>query len=695
MKRILFFLALIYSSHCAAQSTSNRFDHLENLLEEFVEQHPNYLLPIKTQADLSQLSLAEFLQSIAQLNQLNITVDPSLRTRFMMAQLNEVNAKEVLFYLCKQHNLNLELSGSIVHVLPYVPPIKEPQPPHIYYDIAEQKLSLALKGHQLGEVLEQITRQSPFTLLYEPKLVSFPLRFLVEALPYQTALNQLADIHELKIEEVEENVFLFSSYGQEKGIRPIKNRFSSKDPFTVLPDRKQLRFHAKDYPIAQLIEALVDSLKVNWYQSDPLHDMGNINLELEKINFDAVLPLLFDNQKGASPTKEGPYSYRKDGDRYFFGRRESLSIRSAAKIVLKHRSVQLLEAPYRENTTIGQAAAPIINPGIGSFGNNTQSSLGLQQQRNNTSSFNAKSANSPPLTPERAIPSLIPEALKAGLQIQLDKELNALLVLGAAPAVDRLRKFVEQIDQPVPVILIEVMLIEVNKNAHLDTGISWGLGETPTSDQGTFFPNVNASIGPQTTNRILGGYEQLRALNLGQLQPNFFLQLKALEESGTLKVLSSPKMATLNGHRAVFSNSEISYYAYTSQNFYGFQNPQTSEITNYVPISAGLTLSVKPYVTGNDDVTLDIFVQQSSFNNLRIADDAPPGIESREFSSIVRMRNKDIAILGGLEQNSRNNRGTGVPFLARIPILKWFFSQKNYTSSKRKLTVLIQPTIIQ
>ena len=104
---------------------------------------------------------------------------------------------------------------------------------------------------------------------------------------------------------------------------------------------------------------------------------------------------------------------------------------------------------------------------------------------------------------------------------------------------------------------------------------------------------------------------------------------------------------------------------------------------------------MKPYVTGNEDVTLDVFVQQSSFNNQRIAEDAPPGIESREFSSIVRMRNKDIAILGGLEQNNRNDAGTGVPLLARIPILKWFFSRKTYTDAQRKLTVLIQPTIIQ
>lgn len=711
MKKIYFSLLLLFNFNGFAQTSQNYIEALTMRLDAFAEKHTDFLLPVRTEADLSQLSIADFLQSIAQLNQLNITVDPSLKTRFMLAQLNEVNAKEVLLYLCKQYTLDLAFSESIVHVFPYSPPKEEPQPPFIYYDIANETLSLALKAHSLGEVMEQITRQSPYTLLYQPALNSIPLQFLVENLPFKSALTQLANLHDLKLEEVDEGIFLFSAHEKLNGVKPRKNRHTTKRPFTVLPNRKQLRFHAQDYPIAHLIEALVDSLQLNWYQSDPLQDMGNISLELEAIDFDTVLPLLFDNQKGGkiaagNTTNQAPYSYRKDGDRYYFGRSESLSARSAAKIVLKHRSVELLDDPYRENTALGQAPSPVISQGLGQsfgqgFGNNfnNQNFNGINQQARfgaNTNALNNNTATSRNSSiPKQNLSSLIPEALKAGLQIQLDKELNALLVLGAAPAVARLEDFIKKIDQPVPVILIEVMLIEVNKNAQLDTGISWGLGEEPTPDQGTLFPSVSANIGAQTTNRILGGHQQLRALNLGKLQPNFFLQLRALEESGTVNVLSSPKMATLNGHRAVFSNSEISYYAYTAQNFYGFQNPQTSEITNYIPISAGLTLSVKPYVTGNDDVTLDIFVQQSSFNNVRIAEDAPPGIESREFSSIVRMRNKDIAILGGLEQNSRNDTGTGVPFLARIPILKWFFSQKRYTDSKRKLTVLIQPTIIQ
>ena len=375
------------------------------------------------------------------------------------------------------------------------------------------------------------------------------------------------------------------------------------------------------------------------------------------------------------------------------------------KIILQHRSIELLGDPFRE---VGNATPSISGYGrqnLGqSYGNqsfgqsygDTSGGLGNFGGRSPTIENRVPTLSNKQSSPaQKTLNTLIPNALTNGLQIQVDRELNAFFVLGSAQKVARFKNFIEQIDQPIPVILIEVMLIEVNKSAQLDTGISWGLEESETKDKGDLFPSVDAKIGASTANRILGGFSQLRALNLGKLQPNFFLQLKALEESGTVKVLSSPRMATLNGHRAVFSNSEISYYAYTSQNYYGFQNPQTSEITNYIPISAGLTLSVKPYVTGNSDVTLDVFVKQSSFNNVRIAEDAPPGIESREFSSIVRMRNKDIAILGGLEQNTKNNSGNGVPILARIPVLKWLFSQKKYSNSKRKLTVLIQPTLIE
>src|SRR5690606_5237421 len=197
----------------------------------------------------------------------------------------------------------------------------------------------------------------------------------------------------------------------------------------------------------------------------------------------------------------------------------------------------------------------------------------------------------------------------------------------------------------------------------------------------------------QTINKILDGFNGFGSFNLGKVVPNFFATIKAMERNGNVKIRSTPKLSTLNGHRATFSNGQTSYYAVRQRNIYGTDNPQTSEITNYEPIDAELGLTIKPMVSGDGQVTLDIFVVQSSFGE-RIAEDAPPDLSSREVSSIIRVQDQDIVVLGGLEEQVKNDSGSGVPLLARVPIIKWLFSKRKREDSKAKLTVLIKPTVI-
>ena len=131
-----------------------------------------------------------------------------------------------------------------------------------------------------------------------------------------------------------------------------------------------------------------------------------------------------------------------------------------------------------------------------------------------------------------------------------------------------------------------------------------------------------------------------------------------------------------------------------NQNFYGSQIPQTSEVKNYQPIDAELSVTIMPLVSGDGQITLDIKVIQSSFNGQKVDKNAPPGINSREFTSIIRVKDQDLIVLGGLEESTKNDSGTGVPLLSRIPIIKWIFSSRTHQDSKKKLTVLIKPTVI-
>jgi type IV pilus assembly protein PilQ len=72
---------------------------------------------------------------------------------------------------------------------------------------------------------------------------------------------------------------------------------------------------------------------------------------------------------------------------------------------------------------------------------------------------------------------------------------------------------------------------------------------------------------------------------------------------------------------------------------------------------------------------------------------APPNATKQTFESVIRVQNGEVVLLGGLDKKQNNNSGEGVPFLARIPIIKWFFSSRTKNKRKYKMHIIIRPTI--
>ena len=97
--------------------------------------------------------------------------------------------------------------------------------------------------------------------------------------------------------------------------------------------------------------------------------------------------------------------------------------------------------------------------------------------------------------------------------------------------------------------------------------------------------------------------------------------------------------------------------------------------------------------SGDDQITLEIKVEQSGFKKNRVPD-APPGSENKSFNSLIRVKNEEMVLLGGLEEKSSSNTGSGLPLLARIPVIKWFFSSREKDKSDSKLNIFIKPTVL-
>ena len=282
---------------------------------------------------------------------------------------------------------------------------------------------------------------------------------------------------------------------------------------------------------------------------------------------------------------------------------------------------------------------------------------------------------------------VIPENLKKGVQIAAFGDLNSMIASGDQRHVARVEQFLHEIDKTVPLITIEVMIVDASKDVILEAGLGLGVGTSPTQTSGTLSPGIDMTLGS-------GAVNGLGIIRLGKVTPNFYASLKAMEENGTIELRSTPKLSTLNGHEAVLSSGEMQYYKETNNTYMGTQNPVQSTSYVWKSVEANMTLSITPYVSEDGHITMTIDLSQSEFTD-RTEKEAPPGTTTRSFRSMVRVRNEEMVLLGGIDRQSHEKSSQGLPFIARIPVLKWIFGMHKNNKQERRLNVFIKPTVIE
>ena len=717
MKKILYIFFLI-ANLCVAQQKTNRIEIIKAQLTALSIDNNGLTEQVKTEINVNNITLSNFLLAVADIHQLNINVAPELTQISIANNFTNVTVSDLLVFLCKEYNLTIDFTGNILAIKKYQKPIKAPKEKiiPIQYNPNNNLVSIDINGDKLYDVFKRIMDVTGKNLVYSPNLSNTPLTAYLKDIPFDVAMEKLAFANNLYTEKTKDNFYLFES-----DLNPIvsgKNSTNQSNPIANRPKRRRksnfffkvLNYENKlldvdfsNTPIADIIHDIGNELKIDVFTATPLDEAGIASLKAKSITFDYLLNKIFEpqvklatstqgytsNGTSSSKTTTKNFTYKKENNIYFFGTADQLSVRKVEVIHLMHRSVATLSESGSSNDFRSNQSSS-----GGTYNSNNQFDNNINSSRTSPSSTKSRGYDMGDKSNQtKSIIDLIPDEIKNGIKFKVDTELNSIYVSGTHENIQRFKKFITKIDKDIPLVLIEVMFIEVSKNATIEAGVSWGIGENPVTTQGGLFPATNITLGASTINRILGGFKGFGAFSLGQVVPNFFGTIKAMEANGDLKIKSTPKLSTLNGHSATFSNGTTSYYAVTQRNIYGTDNPQTSEITNYEPITAELGLTIKPYVSGNGSVTLSIDVIQSSFGN-RIAPNAPPDINSRTFNSSIRVQDQDIIILGGLEENRKQNSGTGVPFLSKIPIIKWLFSSRKKEVSKSKLVVLIKPTVI-
>lgn len=290
---------------------------------------------------------------------------------------------------------------------------------------------------------------------------------------------------------------------------------------------------------------------------------------------------------------------------------------------------------------------------------------------------------------------LIPAELKREMEIKTFHDQNSLVISGDGTKCDGITAFLDEVDKSVPLISIDVMIVDATTNSAQTLGLGLGVGSETKTSKGTLSPGLDVTLNAESINRILASFSGLGSINLGPVTSLFYADLQLLEEAGKIVLRSTPRLSTLNGHKATLKSGEVKYYKESQVNIIGTQNPLQSESFMWKIVEANFVLEITPHVSRDSTITMDINLSQDEFTTSDDDKYTPPGISKRSFTSIIKVKDGEMVLLGGIEKNLRDNNSKGLPYVSRAPVLRSIFGKTKKLRTDSRLNIFIKPTIVQ
>ncbi len=308
--------------------------------------------------------------------------------------------------------------------------------------------------------------------------------------------------------------------------------------------------------------------------------------------------------------------------------------------------------------------------------------------------------------------SVIKKVLSKKGDVASDPRTNTVVIKDTPSAIGRAEQLLRQVDIKTGQVMIEAKIVEVSTNATRELGIQWGGSFYTPSWPGTFSGNVSVNAptgtGTTTTNTsdttgssststgstttTQGG---ILGLTLGYANNiSVDLQLSALEEQGSAKILSSPKVMVLDNQEATIASGEqiIIATTTTSTSTSTAGQPSTSTSTSVTEKEAALRLTVTPHVIDSEQVSLKISTKREEFDFSRSVLGIPPKT-TREAQTGVIAKNGETIVIGGIYKEKNTEDEGGVPLLSKIPLLGWLFKKETKMKEKTELLIFITPRI--
>jgi type IV pilus secretin PilQ/predicted competence protein len=297
----------------------------------------------------------------------------------------------------------------------------------------------------------------------------------------------------------------------------------------------------------------------------------------------------------------------------------------------------------------------------------------------------------------------------------VDEFSNTLVVRDIQRGIDDARELVRRLDVQTPQVLIESEIVEATTNFARDLGVQWGYrylaGPNTGNPTGVNFPgrvgfggsglgtgaggvpfiadfpaNVAAGSG-SALDLALGSIDNSQALDL---------RISALEQKGKARIMSRPRVVTLNNVAANIKSLTILRVLLPSTGTVintGAGGAAGTASTATEKIETGIILTVTPQVSSDGYVLLDMFVKSSQADFTRQVDNIPTEI-SREANSHILIKDGQTVVLGGIYRDNVSDTHTGLPFFKDIPGIGWLFRDVSKNDAREDLLVFLTPRVM-
>lgn len=282
------------------------------------------------------------------------------------------------------------------------------------------------------------------------------------------------------------------------------------------------------------------------------------------------------------------------------------------------------------------------------------------------------------------------------LKVSVDQRINAIIAQGTKDQLDQVEQLVKDLDVKVHQVLVEAKIVEVLTSGKKQIGFKWDWTTTRMEETGLQPWNSQGRILSitewQAKNATTSSYNPAIASTNGTadifrfgdfMRDRLFFDaiFEALELTGNSKVLSNPKIATLNGQKASIEvGSKITYSTG------GDQGAAEKDV--------GIKLEITPQINDEGWITCELSPQVSFLKGYDEVERKLPIIDRRIASTVVRVKDGEEILIGGLITETSTHDRTKLPVLGNVPLLRTFFTHNVSRDESQQLIILVKPSII-